>query len=88
MTASFRKPDHPIKKRTIEPEDVFEDITFKTAFENVIYQMWLYSVSALHFFVKKCHEWFPNIELIQIICFSASYSRISPSFTAGKQTRV
>jgi hypothetical protein len=31
------------------------------------------------------HQWLPDIELNQISAFSASYSRIDPSFTAGKQ---
>ncbi len=38
--------------------------------------------------LNRYHQWLSAVELIQISVFSASYSRINPCFTAGKQIRV
>ncbi len=39
-------------------------------------------------FWNRFHQWLSDIELNQISVFSASYPRINPCFTAGKQIRV
>ncbi len=47
-----------------------------------------FRVSAFHFLWNRYYQWLSDIEIIHEVLSSAFYSRINPSFTAGKRIGV
>ncbi len=89
LTSSFRKPrSSPLKRRTVQRAGAFEDAAFGPGVWNCQILNQVVESQLFTFLWNRYHQWLSDIELIQISAFSASYSRISPRFTAGEQTGV
>jgi hypothetical protein len=76
------------KKRTIHPGDAFEVTAFNLGFEIVIFQTMLQSSLSSSLLCEDTTSGFLTSNSIREVLFSASYSRVDPCFTAGKQIAV
>jgi hypothetical protein len=87
LTPSLKQPRlSSRKKKTVKSGDAFEDTRFKPTVRDFQIMTQVTVESQLFTSLGNiCHQWLSDVNLVQVITFSASYSNIELCFTAEKR---